>query len=245
MFQEERKENILRILQEREYASVRLLGSLLYASLPTIRRDLTALEAEGLIQRSHGGAILVQDEIRRPLAFRAGAMLPEKKRIAQAAAALIPADSVIFLDASTTAACMIDYLPKKDITVITNSLTALNLLEKHKIRAKCTGGDLLHASRAFSGRMAEHFIETFHTDYCFFSTSSLNAAGQITDYSEPETYLRQAMLRCSKTAVYLFDQTKFGKTATCHVANLAQIAVAVSDLNPPPALRTACRWIQA
>ncbi|MBQ8894591.1 MAG: DeoR/GlpR transcriptional regulator [Clostridia bacterium] len=242
MFKDQRKEKIIELLQEREYISVETLCRLLYASAPTVRRDLTLLEKEGFLKRSHGGAMLIRSDSYRPLAFRAGSMLQEKRRIAKGAAALIPDGAVIFIDGSTTAAAIIAHLREKQgITVITNGLNAMNLLQEYKISAKCTGGDLLPGSGCFAGRMAERFVESVNADWLFFSTSSVT--GAITDYSEPETYLRQTMLRQAAKKVFLFDHTKWGKTATFNVAALGEMDYIVSDLPAPKGLEE--KWITA
>ena len=243
MFKSERQNKIIEILKERDYASVRLLCSLLFASEPTIRRDLTALEQEGIIRRSHGGAILVRDEISRPLAFRKEVMQAEKRKIAQKAAELIPQGAVLFIDASTTAGHLIPLLKGKDITVITNGLATLNLLQEQKIKAKCIGGDLLHSSMCFAGRSAERFLEELHADLLFFSISCLNEFGEITDYSEEEIYLRKVMLQHAKKRILLLDHTKFQKTATFRLCTLKEIEGIITDLPKIPACPDSCQWI--
>lgn len=244
MFKSERQEKIIELLKGRDYASVRLLCSLLFASEPTIRRDLTALEQEGLIRRSHGGAMLVRDELSRPLAFRKETMQAEKRRIAQRAAELVPQGAVLFIDASTTATHLIPHLKDKNVTVITNGLATLNLLQEQKIKAKCIGGDLLHSSMCFAGRAAERFIEELHADLLFFSISSLNEQGEITDYSEEETYLRQALLKHARKRILLLDHSKFSKTATFRLCTLEEIDGIITDLAPVKPLADSLDWIQ-
>lgn len=244
MFKSERQEKIIAILKERDYAGVRLLCSLLFASEPTIRRDLSALEREGLIRRSHGGAMLVRDEISRPLAFRQEAMQAEKRRIAQKAAELIPQGALLFIDASTTAGHLIPLLKGKEVTVVTNGLATLNLLQEQKIRAKCIGGDLLHSSMCFAGRSAEQFIADLHADLLFFSVSCLNEDGEITDYSEEETYLRRALLKQARKRILLLDHSKYQKTATFHLCTLEEIDCIITDLPKIPACPDSCQWLK-
>lgn len=242
MFKDERKERIVALLNEREYVSVETLCRLLYASAPTVRRDLTLLEKEGVLRRSHGGAMLIREGSYRPLAFRTGSMLAEKRRIGKAAAALVPEGAVVMIDGSTTAAAVIPHLREKSgITVVTNGLTAMNLLQEYKLSAKCTGGDLLPGSACFAGRQAERFIESINGDVLLFSTSSVTADGRIADYSEPETHLRQTMLRQAAKRVFLFDHSKWDKTATFNVATLAEMDHIISDLPAPKGLEE--KWI--
>ncbi len=244
MFKSERQEKIIKLLKERDYASVQLLCSLLFASEPTIRRDLTALEREGLIRRSHGGAMLVRDEISRPLAFRQETMQAEKRKIAQKAAELIPQGAVLFIDGSTTAFHLIPHLAGKEVTVITNGLATLNFLQEQKIKAKCIGGDLLHSSMCFVGRSAEQFISDIHADLLFFSVSCLNHLGEITDYSEEETYLRKALMKQARKRILLMDHSKFSKTATFHLCTLQEIDGIITDLPKIPTCPDSCQWIK-
>lgn len=240
MFKDERKEKIIQLLQEREYVSVETLCRLLYASAPTVRRDLTVLEKEGVLKRSHGGATLLRSGSYRPLAFRAGSMLQEKRRIARAAAAMVEEGMVVLIDGSTTAAAVIPYLrEKKGVTVVTNGLSALNLLQEYKINAKCTGGDLLVGSGCFAGRMAERFLTSIRADLLLFSTSSVTAEW-ISDYSEPETYLRQTMLERAEKRIYLCDRSKIGKAATFSVAATGEMDGILSDAAAP--VGAEARW---
>lgn len=244
MLKDERKEKIIEILKMRDYASVRYLCSALYASAPTVRRDLAAMEAEGLLRRSHGGAVLMRDDgVYRPLAFRAESMQREKRRIAQAAAGLVPDGTLLFLDASTTAASIIPCLrEKRGIQVVTNGLSAMTMLQKYGIPTKCTGGDLLNGTSGLVGSRAIEFISYFNADICFFSTSSVDEAGRITDFSERENDLRRAMLAHARKSVYLFDHSKYGKTALYNLTTFDKVDTVVTDLAPPEGV--SCQWIQ-
>lgn len=243
MFKEERKETIIELLKKRKFASVRELCSVLFASEPTIRRDLTVLEREGLIRRSHGGAMLVEDELFRPLGFRKNSMQPEKRAIAQKAVELISEGAVLFVDASTTALNLIPLLQGRKVTVISNGLAALSLMQELKVPAKCTGGDLLTDSMCFVGRAAEQYIAALRADILFYSVSCLNEMGEITDYSEEETYLRREMLRCARKKVLLLDSSKYGKTATFPVATIEETDYVISGMSCPKALKGRCNWI--
>lgn len=244
MFKSERQQRIIALLKEQEYMGVGELGRLLYVSEPTIRRDLSALEKEGIIRRSHGGAILLRDEITRPLAFRREMMQKEKRKIARAAAEIIPDGSVIFIDGSTTACHLIPFLRGRAVTVITNGLAALDLLQELKIPAKCIGGDLIHSSMCFAGRSAEEYVGSIYADFLFFSVSCLNEKGEITDYSEEETHLRKIMLKRAAKRILLLDHSKFQKNATFRLCTLADIDSIITDHNPIPSFSESLEWIQ-
>lgn len=209
---EERFQKILDILSDGKYVSVESLSKQLYVSMPTIRRDLTAMQEIGLVARSHGGAIRITDLDAPPITFRVGVNSGEKMRLASEAAKLIEDDSVIFLDESTTTLHLINYLPKfKNIKIVTNSMSVLQNLYRHKIQAYCLGGEFSRDTLSFYGRETERMVKRFGIDFMFFSSSAVNRKGWIADYSEPSNSLRRCVLEQADKKVFLCDKSKFGK----------------------------------
>src|SRR6476659_8479528 len=99
-----RRDQILAYLSRRDRTSVTELSQVLSVSEVTVRKDLDQLEAQGLLTRVHGGAVISgRGRLERYFAAREQEHLEEKRRIAQAAAALVQSGQHIFLDASTTA----------------------------------------------------------------------------------------------------------------------------------------------
>lgn len=229
-----REKAIVQLLEERGYISVQELSKCLYVSQPTVRRALTDLEREGIVQRSHGGVTLASNGLAKPMSFRAESMQREKRSIARAAVDMVDNGNVIFLDTSTTARYLINYLRnKRNITVITNSLPALTLLQNNNITAKCTGGDLNDESQGFVGHHAEQYISDIYADVFFFSTPCISSTGRISDYSEQETYIRKLMLKNSKNKVFLFHSAKFNQNATFTICDLHEVDYLISNMDLP------------
>lgn len=141
MFDVERREEILNILKKCESISIKKLPERLFVSPPTVRRDLRELEERGMVLRTHGGVVLRRTaEVEVPLMFREDQNGVSKKIIAEKAAKFIKDGDVIFLDASSTAACMVPYLKKfNDLIVITNSPKTSLKLGEESIKNYCTG----------------------------------------------------------------------------------------------------------
>ena len=139
MYNLERQEEIINLLEKVRSISVKKLAEALYVSQPTIRRDLSALEEQGKVKRTHGGVVLRRSsDIEIPLLLREDQNNMAKKAIAEKASALIQNGNVIFLDASSTAAYLIPYLEKfDDIIVVTNSPKTSLLLGERKIKNYC------------------------------------------------------------------------------------------------------------
>ena len=239
MFKNQRHSEILDILKHESFASVKDLSDRLYASQPTIRRDLNYLEKQGLVKRSHGGVILADDQINTPLPFRKSKKAKEKIQICKLASSLIAPGSLVFIDASSTAAHLADIIsPKDNITVVTNGFPICRTLVEREINLFSTGGRLLKSSMAFVGNQAEATVKRFNADIMFFSASSLSENGVISDYSEEETELRRVMHDGSKTSVFLFDSTKFSKSSAFRLFSLSEIDYIVTDFYLPQQIET-------
>ena len=232
---EERFQKILDVLEKEGFVTVKSLSKRFFISMPTVYRDLRELEYQGLVVRGNGGAMRVSEEIANmPLSFRQSLQTEEKSRIARRATKLVRPGSVLFLDASTTAACMADYLePALNVTVLTNGLMTAVHLRDAGIQTYCVGGHLIGNSVAVAGKLADDMVDRFPIDMMFFSSVGVDPRGNIVDSSEPESCLRRHLLRKPITSVFLCDQSKFGKHSVFRVASLETIDYVVSDAPLP------------
>lgn len=231
MLKNERQEHILRLLQEKKFCTVNELSRTLYVSPMTVRRDLSILEEQEKIVRSHGGASIPQHINRTvPLEIRENINLSVKSQLARRAAAQIRMGDTIFLDASSTTLQIVDYLhPDQKLTVITNSLRAMDKLQQRHIRSYCTGGGLIDNSYGLAGPIAENTIRGLYADLMFFSSQGITEDGEITDFSESETALRRIMLHRAKRAIYLFDESKLGQKYLFHICHVEQLDQVITN----------------
>ena len=213
MFNIERQNEIMRLLQQRKSMTVSELSGLLFASESTVRRDLSELERSGKVRRTFGGVVLEETLNREvPLLFRRTQNHEAKQRIAIKAKELVKNDMVIFLDASSTVEHIVRFLGEfLNLTVITNSPNTAVELGNLGIRTYCTGGLLLDASQAFVGAEAEDLVRRFNADIMFFSSRGIDNDGNITDSSAEESHIRMVMMANSKMKYYLYDTSKLGK----------------------------------
>ena len=114
MYQKERLENILQLVKQYGYVTVKYLVSSLHYSNATVNRDLNALVAQGSVRRSYGGVEYI-DKKGVPLPFRYHFMRTEKLKIGKKAAEFVRDGDTVFIDASTTAECMTEFLIDKKI----------------------------------------------------------------------------------------------------------------------------------
>ena len=231
MYNLERQEQILQILEKSKSISVTKLAQLLYVSQPTIRRDLSILEEQGKVQRTHGGVVLRKvSDAEIPLMFREDQNNVSKKAIAERASKLIHNGDVIFLDASSTVSYLIPYLEKfQDIIVVTNSpKTSIRLGEKG-IKNYCTGGQLLMHSIAYVGSEAEKFVANINANLFFFSSRGYTEGGTITDSSEQEVVIKKAMLKNAENSYYLCDSSKKGKKYAFNICDVKDISGIIDE----------------
>lgn len=230
MFKNQRHTEILEIIKNENYASVADLSERLFASQPTIRRDLDLLEKKGFVRRSHGGAILSDSKMSTPVPFRQSAHTKEKIHICQLAATLIFSESLIFTDASTTVSHIAEFIPQNaKVTVVTNGLMMCRRLMENNITTIATGGRLLKYSEAFAGRRAEDAVSDFNADLMIFSASSLDEDGVISDFSEEEAILRRVMHSHSEKTAFLIDSAKRESKSAYRIFSLDEVDHVITD----------------
>ena len=226
------EKKVLEILETQQYASVDELSTVLGVSTSTIRRTLEILQQKGLVTRTHGGVKINSDNNFSPsFTFRIHQNSFEKKKIALTAIKLIKNGDIVFLDGSTSAFYIAEYLKEfENIRVITNGIDTLTLLAKNKILAYSTGGQVSTENPSvLTGRYAEDMICNFHADIAFFSAQAMDNNGEIYDCYEEEIFLRRAMIKNAKTKVFLCDNTKFGKISPYHLCSLKDIDYIASN----------------
>lgn len=226
------EKKILEILETQQYASVDELAAILGVSPSTIRRALETLQQKGLVTRTHGGVKINSDNNFSPsFTFRIHQNTFEKKKIALSAIKLIKNGDVIFLDGSTSAFYIAEYLKElENIRVITNGIDTLSLLSKNNIFAYSTGGQVsIENPSVLVGRYAEDMICNFHADIAFFSAQAVDNDGEIYDCFEDEIFLRRAMIKNAKTKVFLCDNTKIGKSSSYHLCCVQDIDYVASN----------------
>lgn len=229
---ESKEKKVLELLERKQYNTTKDISQSLRISDSTTRRLLDKLQAKGLITRTHGGAkINSSDNLTPSFNFRFHQNPLEKKKIALSAIKLIKNGDIVFLDGSTSAFYLAEYLKEfENIKVITNGIDTLSVLAKNNIPAYSTGGQVsLKNPSVLIGRYAEDLISNFHADVSFFSARAINENGEIYDCFEEETFIRRAMIKNSKINVFLCDNSKIGKTCQYRVCSLNEVDYVSSD----------------
>lgn len=231
----ERQREILRALAEQPSVRVTDLAVLFQVAEETIRRDLDKLSAEGKLVRSHGGAVAAI-EAEQPHEQRELLNQPQKEAMAREALRLIEPGDTIALDASSSSWFIARQLPDIPLTVITNSLYACTALAgRGQISVICTGGTLASTSMSLVGTATIGFLGRYHASKLFFSCRALDLQRGLSDISEDQAAVRQAMLNISERHILLMDSSKWGARALSIVAPLQEVHCIITDNNTPAA----------
>lgn len=215
---------------------------MLFVSETSIRRDLTRLEKAGLVQKTYGGAILVQGENEvLALNARLEANKEAKILIARKAAAMVTNGSVVFLDSSSTALCMVPFLGRlQSLSVITNGARlAVAFAEYPHVRVYCSGGLLAAHIYSFNGAIAQQALRSMQADMAFVSVKALDPQTGAFCVSEEEAQIRRIMLDNSRRRVLLCSAKKLGNVSTFRLCGLDEIECVATDKAPEGSMREA------
>lgn len=198
----------------------------------TIRRDLEALEDEGIIRRIRGGAIsVISRSYEPPIAERAASAAAAKRAIGQAAAALLADGEIVIVDVGTTTLELARALSgHRKLTVVTPSLlVAIELAKSPDVRTLVTGGILRPGEMSLIGHRAEDSFADLNCDTIFLGVAGVDCERGLTEYNLDDTRVKQAALKSARRCVVLADETKLGRVAFATVAPLARVDVLVTD----------------
>jgi DeoR family transcriptional regulator, aga operon transcriptional repressor len=235
---EERRREILGILERQGRVTVAELRRLFSVSAVTARSDLDALEASGMLVRSHGGGIrpLVKGPD-YPLKVREAIHHEEKQRVAEAAVALIKPYQTVMIGSGTTCAELAGQIRRvapEHLTVITYALNvALRVADAPSISLMLIGGIFRHVSNALVGPQAEQMISGLHADHCFLTTVGLDVAVGITTLDILEAQLNARMICAAREVTVLADSSKFRHRSLAVIAPPDRIHRIITDNNAP------------
>lgn len=221
--QEERRTEILEILQrEGGYVRVSQLSSQLGVSEVTIRRDLDEMELERLVERTHGRASISR-HLRSEPGFEARYRdnFKEKRRIAQAAAALIDSGETIFLSSGSTALHFLRELTKKKVTVVTSNAEAISEVGSSEIKLIVTGGEYRDLSRSFIGPVAVNTISRYIASKSVIGVDGISLEFGFTSFTiERAEIVHKMVAHTSGKLIVLADRSKLGRVGDCQVTTL-------------------------
>lgn len=207
----ERQRSILNFVRRNKNVGVNELIAATGYSPATVRRDLSFLEAEGKLLRTHGGVVSLESIANEPtFSFKQKQATREKQRMSTAAAALVGAGQTVFIDAGSTCLDLGQrLLQTPEVTLYTNSLPLLFYASQHPGRVVALGGEIRGISRALVGAGAEGWLQSLHFDCAFIGASGLSAEGGASTTELLEASIKKRVVAQSRLRVLMADASKW------------------------------------
>ena len=217
MLTEKRYELILELLDKKRSVTVPEIKEVLGVSESTIRRDLNALDKAGRLTKVFGGAVSSDGTFtgtEPSVAQKMELQQEEKRRIAQFAAGLIQPDDFVYLDAGTTTGYILDYLPARSATFVTNAVSHAKRLAAAGNRVILIGGELKGTTEAVIGSQAILMIQSYHFTKGFFGTNGITRREGFTTPDTSEAIVKSTAMKQCKDVYILTDKSKFGEVSS-------------------------------
>lgn len=199
-----RQQEILKYLKKNKFAKTEDLAKLLNTSAITIRRDFQILESTGIIERSYGGAYLVENALIEDPFFEKNtdSKIKIKEAIAKKAASFINDGDSIFINSSSTAMKILDYLENKHVIIITNNGNIFNSNFPKNIELISTGGEIYGKKKAMVGDIALSTLSKIKVNKCFIGVSGITSSSGLSSAALQETAINLKMLNnCNETFI--------------------------------------------
>lgn len=247
MFARERQERIAAEVAQTGRVSVHALADLFDVTQETIRRDLDALAAAGLVRRVHGGAVGSEGVtlLELSLAERRHRQQEEKHRIAQAALRFLPEvnPASIVLDAGTTTELLAESLAERsaetgrsrELLIITNAVPiAHRIAHATHLELELLGGRVRGLTSATVGPQVIGQLQRLRPDIAFIGANGLHPEFGLSTPDSLEAAVKSTMVQTARLVVALMDSSKLGQETLVRFAGLDQIDLLITD-GPPPA----------
>lgn len=225
---DDRRNHILKIMQSNPHVKVNELAKELDVSFITIRRDLEFLDSQKLLQRTHGGAVLVNDETEED------EVQLYRRLIARYASTLVEDGDTLFINSSSSALQMLHYVTSNNVTAITNNGKVISYDYGIGINVILTGGELRYPKEAMVGDYAIRNLQTVYAKKAFVGCSGLTPdSGMMTEIAS-EVSVNEIMVNHSTEAVYvLADHTKIGKISSFTSCSIEKVNYLITDEKAP------------
>jgi len=228
---------ILTALQKSGSVSVEALGKELQVSHVTVRRDLDMLETQGLLRRTHGGAVSIEplfyEPFRNDRSFQAqvGKFADEKRRIGRAAAELIKKGDIIALTPGTTTTEVVRGLPlNHNITVVTSTVNvAMELSKRKDLDVYVTGGHLHGDWFSMVGPTAAQSLSRIMIHVLFIGADGIDSHAGVSCFDPEEAQLNSIMVKHAQKKIAVVDHSKFGIVAGWKICSTDDLDVLVTD----------------
>lgn len=229
----ERRQSILELLRRQPGLRVPEIAAELGVSEGTIRNDLNALEADGRLERVHGGAVLLERKSINNTSFaeRHREHAAEKAAIARVAAKEVQDGDSILLDSSSTVYYFaLELAARQRLRVVTNGLDVARLLAQNPSNTVIVLGGILNPDgSSLTGLFSEQAIRELHVQKAFVSASGFSIERGLTEVHLEEAQLKRKAIESARQVIALVDSSKLGHEDLTPFARPEQICCLYTD----------------
>jgi DeoR family transcriptional regulator of aga operon len=226
-----RRERMLTLIRDREFARVAELSERFNVSTVTVRADLDYLERRGSVQRVHGGAVLAPggDRLELPFEEAATSAAEEKTAIGRTAADMVHSGDVVIVDVGTTTSAVARSLvARRDldrVVIVTNGLNIAMVFEAAAPRftVVVTGGTVRPLQHSLVDPFGGPVLERINADLMFLGCNGVDVRTGVTNVNLPEAEMKQRMMRSARRTVAVADGSKVGETSVAWVCGIAEL----------------------
>lgn len=224
----ERKRKIVELLADDNDIPVSKISEMLEVSVVTIRNDLNSLAEEGLIIRTHGGAL---PAFHSNIIERQKSMVEEKHRIAKAAAEQVNDGDKIMIIAGTTAVLMARYLlGKRDIHIVTNSTLIFPYARVNpSLHVTVVGGEFRPEAEGIVGALAVKNLDQFHVKTAFLGADGFSVKTGVTADLLETAEVGRKMAEHAQRRVLLADSSKYGRAGFALIVPINRMDLVITD----------------
>lgn len=241
MLAPERHRRILRLVGTHGSVRTTDIARSLSVTEETVRRDFEKLEADGQINRTHGGAMRGEAGKRDlPFTSRESMNVDAKRTIARHALHHIELGDTILLDASSTALELARHLPDRQTTVLTNALkVAIELTDRPHVQVVMIGGVVNPRSLSCTGPLSDHALECYNVQKAFFSCRGVDAERGLSESDDEQARLKSRFLALADRTFLLADDTKLSLRSSFFFARTSEVDVLITNQTPAPEFASA------
>jgi DeoR family transcriptional regulator, fructose operon transcriptional repressor len=207
-----RKQKLIEKLELNGIVDVKEIASLLETSEITVRRDLAILSEQGLLVRTHGGAMKVSlSQMPVTFAQKSAINSRQKDEICRKAITQIKEGDILFLDCGSTVFRMCPFLRNMKIKVVTNSLPIVNELIGSSVNLNFAGGEIDFELQATHGKMSVEHFQRYRADKAFVGIDGISLKNGLSASSEKEAEITMVMTQNARETFFLCDSSKLEK----------------------------------
>lgn len=237
MLTEERHNKIIEMLGLQGAVTVPEIAKELNISESTVRRDLISLDRMGKLKKVHGGATAVEERIsviEPDFETKLALNVEEKTAIGRVAAAYIQNSDFVFIDAGTTTAAMIEFIPDSiKATFVTNGIVHARMLVRKGLKVYIAGGRIKPLTEAIVGAESINNIKNYNFTKAFIGTNGIDINVGYTTPDIEEALLKAEVIKRAFVPYILADSSKFGKMSAVTFSELKRCCIVTDELTHP------------